>query len=56
MTEQDRKSILESAFHSSEMEGLRVTDELRKESDDYIAGKVTSTELIAKAKARYGIA
>ncbi|MDR0950710.1 MAG: hypothetical protein LBM13_03645 [Candidatus Ancillula sp.] len=29
MTEQDRRNILENAFHSSEMEGLRVTNELR---------------------------
>lgn len=55
MTEEQRKSIVEASFHSSEMEGLPVTDEVKKLSEEYIAGKATSAELIQRAKARYAI-
>lgn len=52
----ERTRIVEDAQHSGEMEGLRVDPATRADADDYIAGRIDSHELVARARARYGLA
>lgn len=54
MTEQRSKWVNEAA-HSMSLEGLEVSDEYRAESEEYVTGKVTSDELVRKARARFGL-
>ncbi|MFJ6419034.1 hypothetical protein [Paeniglutamicibacter sp. NPDC091659] len=54
MTEQRRNWVIEAA-HSMSLEGLEVSDDYRAESEEYVAGKVTSDELVRKARARFGL-
>lgn len=44
-----------AAFHSGEMEGLTVTPDTRQDAQEYVAGAITSDELVARARARYGL-
>lgn len=37
------------------MEGLTVTPAGRADADEYIAGRIDSDELVARARARYGL-
>lgn len=37
------------------MEGLTVTPAGRADADEYIAGHIDSDELVARARARYGL-
>lgn len=53
-TEQRSKWVNEAA-HSMSLEGLEVSDDYRAESQEYVAGKVTSEELVRKARARFGL-
>ncbi|MBV1780836.1 hypothetical protein KRR55_17110 [Paeniglutamicibacter sp. ABSL32-1] len=56
MTIADQRSAwVEAATHSMSLEGLEVSDEFRADSEDYVAGKVTSEELVRKARARFGL-
>ncbi|MDR1851659.1 MAG: antitoxin VbhA family protein [Propionibacteriaceae bacterium] len=50
-----RKWLFDEAVHSSEMEGAIVSKELLRDGEAYVAGKVDPKEMLAKAKARYGI-
>lgn len=43
------------AIHSGEMEGLHVTPATRADADEYVAGRIDSDELVARARARYGL-
>lgn len=52
----ERTRIVEDAQRSGEMEGLRVDPATRADADDYIAGRIDSHELVARARARYGLA
>ncbi|WP_034285485.1 antitoxin VbhA family protein [Schaalia suimastitidis] len=54
-TVDERKLRVAEAIHSGEMEGLSVTPVGRKDAAEYIAGRIDSDELVARARARYGL-
>ena len=51
-----RKRQVEDAIHSGQMEGLNVTAATRVDAQEYVDGQITSRELRARVRARYGIA
>ena len=51
-----RERIVEEAMHSGEMEGLHVDPATRADAAEYVAGRIDSDELVARARARYGLA
>ena len=51
----ERERRFEEAIHSGEMEGLTVDPDTKVDSDDYIVGVIDSDELVARARARYGL-
>jgi len=55
-TRAERARIVEEAEHSGEMEGLHVDPATRADADEYVAGRIDSHELVARARARYGLA
>lgn len=54
-TEAERERRIAEAVHSGEMEGLHVTPAGRADAGEYIAGRIDSDELVARARARYGL-
>lgn len=54
-TATQRAQRVSEAIHSGEMEGLTVTPAGRADADEYIAGHIDSDELVARARARYGL-
>ncbi|WP_159813741.1 antitoxin VbhA family protein [Actinomyces sp. zg328] len=54
-TEAERDLRVAEAIHSVEMEGLTVTESGRQDAREYIAGRIDSDELVARARARYGL-
>lgn len=54
-TEAERERRVAEAIHSGEMEGLRVSPAGRADAQEYIAGRIDSDELVARARARYGL-
>ena len=52
----ERQRRVEDAIHSNEMEGLHVNADTLADADDYVAGRIDSDELVARARARYGLA
>lgn len=54
-TRAERERRVAEAIHSGEMEGLRVTPATQADAADYIAGQITSDELVARIRARYGL-
>ena len=52
----ERQRRVEDAIHSNEMEGLHVNADTLTDADDYVAGRIDSDELVARARARYGLA
>ena len=52
----ERQRRVEDAVHSNEMEGLQVNGDTLADADDYVAGRIDSDELVARARARYGLA
>ncbi len=54
-TEAERERRVAEAIHSGEMEGLRVSPAGRSDAQDYIAGRIDSDKLVARARARYGL-
>lgn len=52
----ERQRRVEDAVHSNEMEGLHVNGDTLADADDYVAGRIDSDELVARARARYGLA
>lgn len=52
---EQRYAWVKEAIHSMSLEGLEVSDEFRAESEKYVAGKVTSDELLGKVRARIGL-
>ena len=52
----ERERRVEDAIHSNEMEGLHVNADTLADADDYVAGRIDSDELVARARARYGLA
>jgi len=51
-----RQRSVHEAEHSGEMEGLHVDSDTSSDADDYVAGRIDSDELVARARARYGLA
>jgi hypothetical protein len=54
-TKAERARRVAEAIHSGEMEGLHVTPAGRADAEEYIAGSIDSDELVARARARYGL-
>jgi hypothetical protein len=52
----ERAHRVAEAIHSGEMEGLTVTVQARADAGEYVAGRIDSDELVARARARYGLA
>lgn len=51
----ERERTVAEAGHSLEMEGLSVTEASKTDGADYVAGRIDSAELVARARARYGL-
>lgn len=49
----DRKSIMEDAIHSGEMEGAYVSAEFREDADEYVQGEISIDELMMRTKRRW---
>ena len=54
-TAAERERYVAEAIHSNEMEGLSVSEGGRRDAQEYIAGRIDSDELVARARARYGL-
>ncbi len=54
-TEAERERRVAEAIHSGEMEGLHVSAAGQADAGEYIAGRIDSDELVARARARYGL-
>lgn len=50
-----RKRRVDDAIHSGEMEGVHVAPATRADAGEYVAGRITSDELVERARARYGL-
>jgi hypothetical protein len=53
--EVERRRLVDEAIHSGEMEGVSVDVDTRADTEDYIAGRIDSDELVERARARYGL-
>lgn len=51
----EREREVAEAIHSARMEGLTVSEAAVADSAAYIAGAIESDELVARARARYGL-
>lgn len=51
----ERQRRVDDAIHSGEMEGMHVAPATRADAGDYVAGRITSDELVERARARYGL-
>lgn len=51
----ERARRVAEAIHSGQMEGLDVSPSGRADAQDYVAGRIDSDELVARARARYGL-
>ena len=51
-----RRTALEQAEHSGKMEGLHITAATRDDGRAYAAGRIDIDELVARGRARYGLA
>lgn len=54
-TEAERERRVSEAIHSGEMEGMHVSPDGQSDAGEYIAGRINSDELVARARARYGL-
>lgn len=54
-TEDERQRRVAEAIHSGEMEGVHVSEAGKADAQEYIAGRIDSDELVARARARYGL-
>lgn len=50
-----RQVVVKRAIHSGEMEGLHVSQQGRADAAEYVAGHIDSDQLVARARARYGL-
>ncbi len=53
--ESERERRVAEAIHSGEMEGLTVSAAGQADAQEYIAGRIDSDELLARARARHGL-
>lgn len=51
----ERELRVAEAIHSGEMEGLPVTAYGIQDAQEYVAGRIDSDELVARARARYDL-
>ncbi|WP_043641721.1 antitoxin VbhA family protein [Nocardioides alkalitolerans] len=51
----ERERRVAEAIHSGEMEGLTVSARGRDDAAEYVAGRIDSDELVARARSRYGL-
>lgn len=54
-TQAERRRLVDEAIHSGEMEGLAVSAAGQADAGEYVAGRIDSDELVARARARYGL-
>lgn len=54
-TQAERERRVLEAIHSGEMEGLRVSEVCLADAQEYVAGRIDSDELVARARARHGL-
>lgn len=52
----EREWRVQQAVHNGEMEGLHVSAATLADASEYVAGRIDSDELVARARARYGLA
>ncbi|NHF61853.1 antitoxin VbhA family protein [Microcella pacifica] len=50
-----RRTVLEQAEHSGEMEGLHINEAARADGEDYANGRIDIDELVGRGRARYGL-
>lgn len=55
ITQAERRRRVDEAIHSGEMEGLAVSAAGQADAGEYVAGRIDSDELVARARARYGL-
>ena len=48
-----RRSALEQAEHSGEMEGLHITPAARADAEDYATGRIDIDQVVARTRSRY---
>jgi hypothetical protein len=51
----ERRRRVEVAVHSGQMEGLTITSATRGDAEDYVEGTISSSELVRRVRARYGL-
>lgn len=51
----ERERRVADAIHSGEMEGLSVSPAGQSDAQEYIVGRIDADELVARARARYGL-
>ncbi|QZY51404.1 antitoxin VbhA family protein [Leucobacter tenebrionis] len=54
-TTNPRGEWVSQAKHSAFLEGLRVSQTFQEESEEYIAGAISSDELVEMTRARFGL-
>lgn len=54
-TRADRQWRVEQGIHNWAMEGLQISPETRADAQDYVEGRITVDELVARGRARYGL-
>lgn len=54
LTAVERAQLVAAAEHSGEMEGLHITSATRADACDYVDGKLTADELMARILSRWG--
>lgn len=50
-----RRTALEQAEHSGNMEGIYISAGARADGEDYVNGRIGVDELLARGRARYGL-
>ena len=50
-----RRSTLDQAEHSGNMEGLHITSAARADGEEYATGRIEIDEFVARGRARYGL-
>ena len=55
ITAAERERRVAEAIHSGEMEGLSVSPAGRQDAQEYIAGRISSDELVNRARSSYGL-
>ncbi len=54
-TRAERERRVVAAVHSGEMEGLQVSRAARAELREYVEGRISVDDLVARGRARYGL-